>query len=193
MNDDEAATVRDHIERSALIKADSLNHTFNQHFLAANFYQWLNRFLDTVLFAASLLLVSQVLWTVWPTWTTFAIPGLMAIITGYRRAAKPDQRSERFRESANRHHALFDEFRDFLMVTLPDGSCSDDELQDRFDKLAERRRELNIDSPDANSVWYYWIKYVRGEEKLQEQISTTPEMRNAIIGRTWEQADEGLD
>lgn len=117
----------------------------------------------------------------------------MAIITGYRRAAKPDQRSERFRKSANRHHALFDEFRDFLMVTLPDGSCSDDKVQNRFDKLAEQRRELNIDSPDASSVWYYWIKYVRGEEQLKEQISTTPEMRSAIIGRTWEQADEGLE
>jgi len=193
MTGDEASTVRDRIERSALIKADSLNHTYNQHFLAANFYRWLNRFLDTVLFAASLLLVSQALWTVWPAWTTFATPGLMAIITGYRRAAKPDQRSERFRKSANRHHVLFDEFRDFLVVSLPDSSKSNTEIQDRFDELADQRRELNIDSPDASSIWYYWIKYLRGEEKLQEQISTTPEMRKAIIGRTWEQADEGLD
>lgn len=193
MTDGEASTVRDRIERSALIKADSLNHTYNQHFLAANFYRWLNRFLDTVLFAASLLLVSQVLWTVWPVWTSFAVPGLMAVITGYRRTAKPDRRSERFRESANRHHALFDKFRDFLMVTLQDSSCSDDDVQHWFDELADRRRELNMNSPDANSVWYYWIKYVRGEEKLQEQISTTPEMRKAIIGRTWEGAGEQLD
>lgn len=128
MSDDEPASVRDRIERSALIKADSLNHTYNQHFLASSFYRWLNRFLDTVLFAASLLLVSQALWMVWPVWTTFAIPGLMAIITGYRRAAKPDQRSERFRKSANRHLALFDEFRDFLMVTLPDWSCLDNKV-----------------------------------------------------------------
>ncbi|ELZ22537.1 hypothetical protein C477_04044 [Haloterrigena salina JCM 13891] len=190
MSDHEPASVRDRIERSALIKADSLNHTYNQHFLAANFYRWLNRFLDTVLFAASLLLVSQALWTVWPAWTTFAIPGVMAIITGYRRAAKPDQRSERFRKSANRHHALFDELRDFLMVRLPDGSCSDDEVQDRFDELAERRRELNMDSPDASSLWYYWIKYVRGEEKLLEQISTTKEMREAITGKAFEAAKD---
>lgn len=193
MTDGEPSTVRGRIERSALIKADSLNHTYNQHFLAANFYRWLNRFLDTVLFAASLLLVSQVLWTVWPAWTSFAVPGLMAVITGYRRTAKPDQRSERFRESANRHHALFDEFRDFLMVTLPDASCSDSDVQHWFDELADRRRELNMDSPDASSLWYYWIKYVRGEEKLQEQISTTPEMRKAIIGRTWEGTGEQLD
>lgn len=88
---------------------------------------------------------------------------------------------------------LFDEFRDFLVVSLPDSSKSNTEIQDRFDELADQRRELNIDSPDASSIWYYWIKYLRGEEKLQEQISTTPEMRKAIIGRTWEQADEGLD
>ncbi|WP_152436509.1 hypothetical protein [Halosimplex carlsbadense] len=124
--------------------------------------------------------MSQTLWTVWPAWTTFAILGLMAIITGYRRAAKPDQRSERFRKSVNRHHALFDEFRDLLMGTLSDGSDSHDEMQDRFDERADRRRELNIDSPDARSLWYYWIKYVRGEKKLQNQISTAPEMREAI-------------
>lgn len=82
MTDDEASTIRDRIERCALIKADSLNHTYNQHFLAANFYRWLNRFLDTVLFATSLLLVSQALRTVWPAWTTFAIPGVMAVISG---------------------------------------------------------------------------------------------------------------
>jgi len=193
MTDSKASTVRDRIEQSALTKADSLNHTYNQHFLAANFYRWLNRFLDTVLFTASLLLVSQAVWSVWPRWTTIVLPLGMAVITGYRRAAKPDRRSEQFRKSANRHHALFDEFRDFLMVTLPDSSCSDNDVQHRFDKLAERRRELNMDSPDASSVWYYWIKYVRGEEKLKEQISTTTEMRKAIIGRTKGEAAEQLD
>jgi hypothetical protein len=193
MTGNEASTVRDRIEQSALIKADSLNYTYNQHFLAANFYRWLNRFLDTVLFAASLLLLSQALWTVWPTWTTFAIPGLMAIITGYRRAAKPDQRAERLRKSANRHHALFDEFRDFLMISLSDSSNSNKEIRDRFNELADRRKELNVDSPDTSSIWYYWIKYMRGEEELKEQISTTPEMRKAIIGRAGGANREGLD
>lgn len=180
---EELSTTRDRIERSALIKTDSLNQTFNQHFLAANTYGGMNRFLDTVLFAASLVLVSQAAWTVWPVWTTFVLPVGMAVITGYRRAVKPDKRAERFREWANQHHSLFDEIRDFLMITLPDENRSDAEIRERFDELADRRRELNLESPDAHSVWYYWIKYVRGEEKLQEQISTTPEMRDAIIGR----------
>lgn len=182
MTDDEPSVVRHGIERSAFNKADSLNHTFNQHFLAANTYRWLNRFLDTVLFAASLVLVSQIFWTVWPGWTTFVVPVGMALITGYRRAAKPDKRAERFRKSANQYHSLFDELRDFLMITLPDAELSDEEVRERFEELADRRRELNLESPDAHSIWYYWIKYVRGEETLQEQITTTPEMREAITG-----------
>lgn len=145
--------------------------------------RWLNRFLDTLLFALSLLLVSQAVWTVWPGWTLYVLPGIMAVITGYRRAAKPDKRSDRFRTSAKRHHGLFDEFRDFLVITLPSESITDSEVEEMFGELSERRRELNKESPDASSIWYYWIKYVRGEEKLQEQISTTPEMRDAIIGR----------
>jgi hypothetical protein len=52
---------------------------------------------------------------------------------------------------------------------------------------------MNVDSSDASSVWYYWVTYVRGEEQLQEQTSTTPEMRSAIIGRICEQADERLE
>jgi hypothetical protein len=51
-------------------------------------------------------------------WIVLSLLG-MAVITGYRRAAKPDKRAERFRKSAKRHHALFDDFRDFLMITLP--------------------------------------------------------------------------
>jgi hypothetical protein len=186
MTDDGEFTVRDRIRNSAVIKADSACNTYNQHFLAANFYRWLNRFLDTVLFTASLLLVAQVVWTAWPRWTTITLPLGIAVITGYRRAAKPDKRSARFRKSAKKHHALFDDFRDFLMTTLPSDSVDDDEVKARFEKLSEQRKELNLDSPDASSLWYYWIKYVRGEEKLQEQIGTTPEMREAIVGRSSE-------
>lgn len=193
MTDDGESTVRDRIRKSAVIKADSACNTYNQHFLAANFYRWLNRFLDTVLFIASLLLVMQVVWEAWPRWTTIVLPLGIAVITGYRRAAKPDQRSARFRESAKKHHALFDDFRDFLMITLPSDSVDDAEIREQFEELSGRRKELNLDSPDASSLWYYWIKYVRGEEKLQEQIDTTPEMREVIVGRSTETSQEQLD
>ena len=191
MTDDSDSTVRDRIRKSAVIKADSACNTYNQHFLAANFYRWLNRFLDTVLFMASLLLVTQVVWEVWPRWTTIVLPLGIAVITGYRRAAKPDQRSARFRNSAKKHHALFDDFRDFLMISLPSDSVDDAEVKEWFEELSDRRKELNLDSPDASSLWYYWIKYVRRDEKLREQIDTTPEMREAIVGRSTDPKSQG--
>lgn len=181
---------RQRIRRNAVTKADSVMHTYNQHFLAANFYRWLNRFLDTVLFTASLALATQVIWEVWPFWATVVLPLGIAVLTGYRRAVKPDRRAERFRMSANKHHAMFDEYRDFLTITLPSETENDAAVRDRFDELSEQRRELNLESPDASSLWYYWIKYMRGEEKLQEQISTTPEMRDAIAGDLLERADD---
>lgn len=184
------SAARKRIRRNAVTKADSVMHTYNQHFLAANFYRWFNRFLDTVLFAASLALATQVIWEVWPFWAMVVLPLGMAVITGYRRAAKPDRRAERFRKSANRHHALFDKYRDFLTVTLPSDRYTEGEIRERFDELSGERRELNLESPDASSLWYYWIKYVRGEEKLQEQISTTPGMRAAIAGDVLEVGDD---
>ncbi|NUC74759.1 hypothetical protein HTZ84_21080 [Haloterrigena sp. SYSU A558-1] len=193
MTGDQDPAFRDRIRKNAVIKADSACNTYNQHFLAANFYRWLNRFLDTVLFTASLLLVSQAVWTAWPRWTTIVLPLGMAVITGYRRAAKPDNRAERFRKSAKQHHALFDDYRDFLMVTLPSNRVTDAEIEETSEELSERRKELNLECPDASSLWYYWIKYVRGEEKLQEQISTTPEMREAIVGRSTDPSQEPLD
>lgn len=181
---------RERIRRNTVTKAESVMHTYNQHFLAANFYRWLNRFLDTVLFATSLALATQVIWEVWPFWAMVVLPLGMAVVAGYRRAAKPDRRAERFRTSANKHHALFDEYRDFLTITLPSETEGDPAIRDQFDELSEQRRELNMESPDASSLWYNWIKYVRGEEKLQQQISTTPEMRDAIVGDLLRKADD---
>ena len=190
MTGSQLSAERHRIRRNAVTKADSVMHTYNQHFLAANFYRWLNRFLDTVLFGASLALATQVIWEVWPFWAMVVLPLGMALITGYRRAAKPDRRAEEFRKSANRHHALFDKFRDFLTITLPSDGYTDEEVRNRFDGLSVERRELNQDGPDASSLWYYWIKYVRGEEMLQKQISTTREMRAAIAGDVLEASED---
>lgn len=61
---------------------------------------------------------------------------------------------------------MFDDFREFLMITWPSGSMDDAEVKERFEEFSKWRKELNLDTPDASSLWYYWIKYVRGEKEL---------------------------
>lgn len=109
-----------------------------------------------------------------------AVPALLiAGITGYRRGASLEDRAVTFRRSARRHHALFDEYRDFLGVMLPSQKATEDEIEAEFQRLSEVRRKLNCTTPDANEIWYRYIRW-QGEDVIREEISTSHETRKEI-------------
>ena len=109
-----------------------------------------------------------------------AIPALLiAGITGYRRGTSLEDRSVTFRRSARRHHALFSEYRDFLGVMVPSEQVTDDEVEAEFQRLSETRRQLNRTTPDANGIWYRYIRW-KSEDAIQKEISTSSETRKAL-------------
>ncbi|QLG28185.1 SLATT domain-containing protein [Halorarum halophilum] len=163
-------------------KADSICYTYKQHFAAANFYRALSRALDCVMFVAAALILATNFWGVMPN-RYIAVPALLiAAITGYRRGTNLEDRTEEFRRSARRHHVLFDEYRDFLMITLAADELSTKELRSEFDRLSDERRDLNQTTPDASEVWYRYVKW-KGEDQILEEITTTPEAREVLSGK----------
>jgi hypothetical protein len=173
---------RSKLRHRAENKADSICYTYKQHFAAANFYRALSRMLDAVMFAAASLILATNFWGVMPN-RYIAIPALLiAGITGYRRGTNLEDRAEEFRRSARRYHALFDEYRDFLAITVASNDLNDEEVMEEFDRLSEDRRQLNQTTPDANGIWYRYIKW-KGEDKIREEITTTTETREALSGR----------
>jgi len=162
----------------AIEKADSVLYTYKQHFAVANFYRTLSRILDAIMFSAAALLVADTFWNVVPIQFIVIPPLVIAGITGYRRGTKLNDKSERFRKSAKQYHALFEEFRDFIALTA---ECNDiEDIRCEFDELTDKRRELNLTTPDANGLWYHYIKW-KGEEQLHQEITTNSETREAFV------------
>lgn len=171
--------IRSKLRYRAENKADSICFTYKQHFAAANFYRALSRALDGVMFGAAALILATNFWGVMPN-RYIAIPAiLIAGITGYRRGTNLGDRAEEFRRSARRYHSLFDEYRDFLTITLSSEELSDEEVRSEFNRLSGDRRQLNQTTPDASSIWYRYIKW-KGEDQVLEEITTTAETREAL-------------
>lgn len=162
-------------------KADSICFTYKQHFAAANFYRALSRLLDGIMFAAAALILATNFWGVMPN-RYIAVPAvLIAGITGYRRGTNLEDRATEFRRSARRYHSLFGEYRDFLGITLDSPEYSADKVQKEFDRLSDERRELNLTTPDASSIWYRYIQW-KGEDAIRDEITTSPETREVLSG-----------
>lgn len=161
----------------AVNKADSLCFTYKQHFAAANFYRSLARLLDVVVFSAAAAILADSFWSFLPNGYILIPPLMIAGITGYRRGVRIGDKAENFRNSAKQYHSLFDEFRDFLHITLETEDL--EAVKSEFDRLSEERRNLNSSTPDAGEIWYRYIK-LKGEEQIKEEISTTPETRGAL-------------
>ncbi len=171
--------IRSRLRYRAENKADSICYTYKQHFAAANFYRALSRALDGVMFAAAALILATNFWGVMPN-RFIVVPALLiAGITGYRRGTNLEDRAEEFRRSARRHHSLFDEYRDFLAITLLSEGLNDGDVRDEFDRLSADRRELNQTTPDASGFWYRYIKW-KGEDQIREEITTTSETRDVL-------------
>ncbi len=180
---DTETTFRDRLEERAQNKAEDTIFTFNQHFLVANFYRFINRASDTALLILSFLLLSTQIMGYLSTQAPVLIALGLATITAYRRSVKPDKRSQAFRESAREYHTLYDEIDEFLKVQIPsDERYSDEEVKSIYDDLIEKRRELNGASPDASQFWYYYLKYIRGEETVVEQTTTKDRIRQILSG-----------
>lgn len=158
-------------------KADSIRYTYKQHFAVANFYRALSKGLDFVMFGAAALLVTNSFWEVVPSRYIVVPPLVIAGITGYRRGAGLNDRVERFRQSAREYHALFDQYRDFLTITLETADLN--VVQEEFEELSERRRELNRSTPDANGLWYRYLKW-KGEDQLNEEVTTSAETKETF-------------
>lgn len=187
MSDTDESGLRERVRFSAENKAESLHVTYDQHFSAANFYRWANRAIDTVIFAISGVLVSSAIWKTLPVSVIIGLTLTIAGLSGYRRAVKPDKRAERFRESARAYHALFEEFRDFLMLDIPSDEYSDEDIRQKHDELASKRRELNTEMPDASSIWYHYVERLKGEKQRLKEISTSQTVRETLSGRDIEE------
>ena len=155
--------------------AVSLWYTYNQHFVAANFYRYVASGIDLTSIGLGGILTYSLIWKVLPIRVMAGLAVLTAVLTGIRAAVRPEQREERLRQSARQYHRLFDETRDYLTLMLPDDSVSIREIQSEYESVAKQRREFNDELPDVSSFWYRYIDLIKGDDGLDEVTVTEAE------------------
>lgn len=171
---------RDDIQEALEGHLDSMQYTYNQHFAVANFNRWLGRFIDFAIFAiSSIVVVTKIMATL----GDIALILLLLVTAGLsavHRATKPGEHESEFRESAHEYQDLFKRGRSFILLDLHSDELTDEEAREQYDELFEEYLELNQNSPDASSFWYRYMKYVKGEEQMEEEIATTESKRRVL-------------
>jgi len=61
-----------------------------------------------------------------------------------------------------------------------DEDLSDEDIRKQYGELFEEYLTLNQQVPDASSLWYRYMKHIKGEDRMAEEVVTTDEKRYAL-------------
>jgi len=169
-------------------KADSVLQTEKAHFKAADWYAKWGRRMDWVTTFAAGVLTVALLWTTTPQILLIGLAIFTAVLSGYKTAAKPQQKAEDHYKAANAYLKLRDDFRDFIELELADESVGLNRMQQTFETLSERRKDLNDDMPSMSSRWYEDL-----DDSVYDQIGTTDAAQERLAGCASLQANQNKD
>lgn len=158
-------------------EADNVLWTFKAYYEGADWFQKWHRRFDWAVFGIAALLTIALIWESVPRIILVSLAIITAVISGYRRMADPGDKADNFYRAAHAYQRLFDDFRDFIQLELANEETGLDEMKDRYQELAERRRNLNEDMPEVTSKWYR-----RLDESIYDQVETTDEARERLTG-----------
>jgi hypothetical protein len=158
-------------------EADSVLWTFKAYYEGADWYAKWDRRFDWAVFGVAALLTIALIWDSVPQIILVGLAIITAVISGYRRMADPGDRADNFYRAAHAYQRLFDDFRDYIQLELSSEETGLEEMQDRYQELAERRRNLNEDMPEVTSKWYD-----RLDESVYEEVETSEQAKKRLTG-----------
>lgn len=163
---------------------DALLWTFKQHYKAGVVYAVINQAADITSTILAGLLTYSLIWEAFSIQTMTILAVGIAVISGFRTAARPQKQSENHFRTAVAYQRLFDEFRDFTTLNLANKEYGLENMREDFEELAAERRELNENQENLSSIWYYWLKFsyqIRGGSPYQE-IGTSDAAKRNLAG-----------
>lgn len=183
-------------------KMDGLLWTYKQHYKAGGVYAGANLAADVVSTVLAGVLTYSLVWETFSTQVMAALAVVVAVISGFKTAARPQKRSDGHYRAGDAYHRLFEKYRDFVTLDLADKEYGLENMREDFEELADERRELNENQGDLSSIWYYWLKIsygIRGGSPYQE-IGTSETARRELAGEakltgtdpSQERIDEGI-
>jgi len=159
-------------------EADSVLWTYKAYFRAADFYARMDRLSDYAIFWVSGVLAFGLVWNEFPHYGLVALAILTASLSAFRRMIDPGAKAKDYYKAANSHHRLFDEFLDYINLELADEDTGLEAMEDRFETLANRHRDLNQDNPELTDYWYRKL-----DDSIYDEISTTEKAKEELTGK----------
>jgi len=173
---------RDRLKEKTIEEVVSFWYTYNQLFKSANFYRHLNQSISLLTAILGGVLTYGLIWDGISNTLMIGFAVLISVLSGFRSALRPADKQRKLREAANEYKALCDEAKLILQLDFPDEEVSNEELNARVRQIDENRRNLNKDTPDVSSLWYYYIKYRKSPAGLGE-ITVSDTERAMILGQ----------
>jgi len=163
---------------------DSVLWTYKQHFKAGSIYGILNIGLDGVATLFAGLLTYSLIWGAWSTSTMIALAIGVALISGFKTAARPQKRSVAHYKAANSYQTLFEKFRNYVILDLANEETGLPKMRSKFEELAERRIELNEETADVSSFWYSWLTLSNWvwRKSIYDEVGTSEEATEQLTG-----------
>ena len=165
-------------------KMDGLLWTYKQHYKAGGVYAGINQLADVLSTVLAGILTYALIWEAFSIQVMTVLAVGIAVISGFRTAARPQKQSKDHYRAAAAYQRLFDEFRDFATLDLADEKYGLKNMREDFEELAAEKRELNENQEDISSIWYYWLKLsyrIRDGSPYQE-IGTSDTARRELTG-----------
>jgi hypothetical protein len=162
---------RERIKDRCMDQASSAWWSYNQHFKAANFNKFLGYGFSALVAVLGGILSYGLIWDGVPDWLMIVLAVSVSVASGLELILSPSDKRERLADSAHEYQALFDDVVDFLELELPRNDRSTDDLDEEYEELRQRRRELNDETPDVSSFWYLYVKWRKGSDGMKEAFS----------------------
>lgn len=168
------------LRERALGEQNGLLWTYKQYYLASEFYDYFNLFLELLLVLFGALLTYGVAWNNIPSQVMFFMAVATAGISLYRAIDNPGKKSEKYHNTGDRLRHLFVDFKDYIQLEV-DAGADEGQLRESFEELKQRKNELEEEKPRIRGVWYKYLKW-RKEEEIYEQIETTEREQELLDG-----------
>lgn len=157
--------------------ADSVLWTFKAYYKAADFYTKVDHISDYAIFWVSGALAFALIWSQAPYLLLVGLALLSASLSAFRRMIDPGEKAKTHYRSAHSYQTLFDEMRDYIQLELARKEIGVEEMEKRYRELADRRRELNEESPELTDRWYNKL-----DDSIYDQVGTTEEDKERLTG-----------
>ena len=177
MTDDFDYEQHERLRRRVATEADSVLWTFKAYYEGADYYTKRDRWIDLGIFAIASLLTVALIWDSVPQILLVSLAIMTAVMSGYRRMSDPGDRADECYRAAHAYQRLFDDFRDFIQLELACKETGLNEMHERYYELAERRRNLNEETPEVTSKWYENL-----DDSVYDEVETTEEDKERLTG-----------